>query len=92
MRLFCFLGGPNLTEQDFDALFRPHGSIKSIKVPRDHETGKTKGFGFIEMPDAAAALAAIRALDGARQGKRKITVNLARARKAREEAREETTA
>lgn len=51
------------TEDDLRALFEPFGEIKSLNLVYDAETGKSKGFGFVEMPDSKEALTAIKKLN-----------------------------
>lgn len=65
-------------DDDLKQLFEPHGTIESARVISDHLTGRSKGFGFIEMPNQAEAEAAIAALNGYDIEQRKIVVNEAR--------------
>ena len=44
----------NATEQDVKALFERHGKVESVKLINDRETGKPRGFGFVDMPQAEA--------------------------------------
>ena len=69
------------TEQDLRELFEAHGSIDSVNVIMDRETGRARGFAFVEMSDAAAAANAIRALDGSDMGGRALRVNEAEDRR-----------
>ncbi len=64
-------------------LFEAHGEVTSSQVVTDRETGRSRGFGFVEMADAAAGRAAIEAMNGADVDGRKITVNEARPRAER---------
>jgi len=66
------------TDSDLEALFAEHGKVVSTAVIKDRDSGQSKGFGFVEMEDDAAAQAAIKALDGQEVGGRKIMVNVAR--------------
>jgi RNA recognition motif-containing protein len=66
------------TDSDLEALFATHGTVISTAVIKDRDSGQSKGFGFVEMEDDAAAQAAIKALDGQEVGGRKIMVNVAR--------------
>jgi RNA recognition motif-containing protein len=59
-------------------LFEPHGAITSAQVIMDRDTGRSKGFGFIEMSDDQEAQAAIAALNGHQLEGRPLTVNEAR--------------
>ena len=65
------------------ALFEPFGKVDSAHAITDRETGKSKGFGFVEMPDDAEAQAAIDALNGKEDRGRILTVNEARPREPR---------
>lgn len=69
------------SEQDLRELFEAHGSIDSVNVIMDRETGRARGFAFVEMSDAAAAANAIRALDGSDMGGRALRVNEAEDRR-----------
>jgi RNA recognition motif-containing protein len=68
-------------EQDLRELFERHGSIDSVNVIMDRETGRARGFAFVEMSDAAAAANAIRSLDGSDMGGRALRVNEAEDRR-----------
>lgn len=72
----------NFSESDIETLFAPHGSLTSAQVIMDRETGRSKGFAFVEM-DNAAADAAIQALNGHEVNGRALTVNEARPRAPR---------
>ncbi len=63
------------TEADLKDLFGRHGSVESVAVITDRETGRARGFAFVEMSEASAAQDAIRALDGTDFGGRSIKVN-----------------
>ncbi len=67
------------TESDITALFEPHGAVTSVNLITDRDTGRPRGFGFVEMDDASAK-AAIAALDGTMAGDRNLRVNEARPR------------
>ena len=69
------------TDGDLRALFEPHGAVASVKVITDRETGRSRGFAFVEMEDATAAANAIRALDGSQLGGRALRVNEAQDRR-----------
>lgn len=71
------------TDADLADLFGQHGSVTSATVMTDRETGRARGFGFVEMADAAEANKAIQALSGADMGGRQLVVNEARAREER---------
>ena len=63
------------TEEDLKDLFGRHGTVESVNVIMDRETGRPRGFAFVEMEEASAAQDAIRALDGSDLGGRNIKVN-----------------
>lgn len=69
------------TQQDLDALFARHGAVTSVNVISDRETGRSRGFAFVEMENASEADDAIRALDGTNLGGRDLRVNEAQDRK-----------
>lgn len=64
-------------------MFAEHGEVSSAEVISDRMTGRSKGFGFVEMPDASQANAAIEALNGQDHGGRPLTVNEAKPREER---------
>jgi cold-inducible RNA-binding protein len=66
------------TEADLTALFQPLGQIGRIHIVTDRETGRARGFAFVEMPNDAEAANAIAALDGKALGGRNLKVNEAR--------------
>jgi RNA recognition motif-containing protein len=68
------------TEAELQALFARHGSVASVSIITDRETGRPRGFAFVEMQEASAAADAIRALDGSDLGGRNIKVNEAQGR------------
>jgi len=72
----------NVTEQDLRALFESHGTVESVKLINDRETGKPRGFGFVDMPQAEAQTA-IQALNGQQLGGRPLRVNEAQERPQR---------
>jgi RNA recognition motif-containing protein len=63
------------TEADLQDLFGRHGAVESVAVITDRETGRPRGFAFVEMQNASDAADAIRALDGSDLGGRNIKVN-----------------
>ena len=67
-----------LKDQDLANLFAPYGEVVSSKVITDRETGKSRGFGFVEMASDAAGNEAISKLNGAVVEGRAMTVNVAR--------------
>ena len=72
-----------VTDSDLQAMFAPHGTVQSAQVIMDRDTGRSKGFGFVEMGSAAEATAAINALNGKEVDGRQLTVNEARPREDR---------
>lgn len=68
----------SMTEAELRSLFEPFGSVESASVVTDRDTGRSRGFGFVEMPDDAEAEKAIAALNGKDSGGRALTVNEAR--------------
>ena len=68
------------TESDLEQMFAQHGAVASVRVITDRETGRSRGFAFVEMGDATAADEAIRALNGREMGGRPLRVNEARER------------
>jgi len=69
------------TEEELRTVFERHGDVASVSVITDRETGRSRGFAFVEMDDSSAADNAIRALDGSELGGRSIRVNEAEDRK-----------
>ncbi len=67
-----------ISDSELQQLFEQHGSVTSAQVVMDRDTGRSKGFGFVEMGTDAEAQAAITALHGAEFGGRTLTVNEAR--------------
>ena len=68
------------TDSDLQTLFGEFGTIQKVSVISDRETGRSRGFGFVEMADDAQGKAAIEALNGKEFGGRYLTVNEARPR------------
>ncbi len=71
------------TDEEVSQLFAQHGEVHSVALINDRETGRPRGFGFVEMDDSAAA-AAISALDGYAMGGRNLRVNEAQERPRRD--------
>ena len=71
------------TEDDLRAAFEPYGTVTSVDVITDRETGRSKGFGFVEMPENDEAQKAIDALNEQELGERTLKVNEARPRQPR---------
>src|SRR5947209_8774188 len=68
----------SVTSEDLQAMFEPYGVVRSAQVLSDRETGRSRGFGFVEMDDDAEADAAIAGLDGSEQQGRRLNVNEAK--------------
>ena len=73
----------SMTDQELRELFEAFGTVTSAQIVFDRETGRSKGFGFVEMADSQEAEDAIRSLDGKDNGGRPLTVNEARPREPR---------
>lgn len=71
------------TSSDLEAMFAPHGTVRSAEVISDRETGRSRGFGFVEMESDEGSQAAIDALNGQEINGRPLTVNEARERTPR---------
>jgi cold-inducible RNA-binding protein len=78
MKLFVGNFSFNTTEDDLRALFQPYGNVDSVAVVTDRDTGRSRGFGFVEMPDRGQAEKAIEALNGKQVGGRTLNINEAR--------------
>ena len=72
------------TEQDLETAFTPFGQVDAARLISDRDSGRSKGFGFVEMPNNAEAEAAIQALNGKDLQGRTVTVNEARPREPRQ--------
>lgn len=70
-------------ENELHDLFAQHGSVDRVNIITDRETGRPRGFGFVEMSDETAGRNAIEALNGTEFGGRTLTVNEARPRPPR---------
>ncbi|MCI0680541.1 MAG: RNA-binding protein [Gemmataceae bacterium] len=68
----------DVTDSALSAMFEAHGTVQSAQVIMDRDTGRSKGFGFVEMGSDQEAQAAIAALNGKESGGRSLTVNEAR--------------
>jgi len=67
-----------VSDSDLQQMFGAHGTVQSAQVIMDRDTGRSKGFGFVEMGSDQEAQAAIQALNGKESGGRALTVNEAR--------------
>ncbi|HET6725331.1 MAG TPA: RNA-binding protein [Gammaproteobacteria bacterium] len=70
------------TEDEVREMFEAHGEVQSVKLITDRDTGRPRGFGFVEMEQAEAE-AAIKALNGVENGGRPLRVNMAEEKKPR---------
>ena len=70
--------GYGVTDGDLEKMFAPHGTVESAQIIMDRDTGRSKGFGFVEMKTDQEAQAAIAAMNGKEVGGRNLTVNEAR--------------
>jgi RNA recognition motif-containing protein len=70
----------SITESELRELFERHGTVTSVNVITDRETGRARGFAFVEFEDANGAQAAMQALDGTQVGGRTLRVNEANER------------
>jgi len=73
----------NVQDEDLKDFFAPYGEVTSAKVITDRETGKSRGFGFVEMSDETASNKAIAELNGATVENRSISVSVAKPREER---------
>ena len=71
----------SVTEDELRDVFARHGEVQSVNVIMDRDTGRPRGFGFVEMTDSSAAEDAMRALDGSDLGGRSLRVNEAQDRR-----------
>ena len=71
------------TENDLQDLFEQHGQVSDVALINDRVTGRSRGFGFVTMPDSVSATAAMNAVNGTELQGRSLTVNEARAREER---------
>jgi cold-inducible RNA-binding protein len=71
------------SESDLQTMFAQSGVIKSVQIIKDRDTGRSKGFGFVEMTTQEEAQNAIKALNGKEVSGRALTINLAKPREER---------
>ena len=83
MKLFVGNLPFSATEEDIRSAFEAHGEVSDVAVIMDRETGRPRGFAFVEMPDSGQANAAIEALNNSDFGGRSMNVNEARPREDR---------
>jgi RNA recognition motif-containing protein len=87
MRIFVGSLALTTTEAALRKLFTPYGHVEQVQILQDRATGRSRGFGFVEMPDATAARTAIAGLNGRTLDGRFLTVNEARGQAAPEGGR-----
>jgi cold-inducible RNA-binding protein len=87
MRIFIANFSFTTTEDELERLFEPYGIVNRTQIITDRDTGRSRGFGFVEMPDVAEAQAAIEGLQGVMLGGRTLTVNEARPREGEDRPR-----
>ena len=75
----------NATTDDLRQLFESYGAVDKVSIITDRDTGQSRGFGFVEMPDSTAAKAAMQGLNGKELDGRALTVNEAKPREPRRE-------
>ena len=73
----------NSTEDDITSAFSPYGTVTSVNLITDRETGRPRGFGFVEMSSDAEAQSAMQAMDGQDLNGRNLKVNVAKPRESR---------
>ncbi len=73
----------SVRDDDLQQQFSSFGHVQSAKVMMERDTGRSKGFGFVEMSNSQEAEAAIRGMNGQNMGGRDLTVNIARPMEAR---------
>ena len=80
MRIFVGNLALTTSEEELSQLFESYGIVERVQIITDRDTGRSRGFGFVEMPNATEAQAALDGLKGTSLGGRALTVNEARAR------------
>ena len=82
-KLYCGNLSYNVSNSDLDQIFGEYGTVQSAEVIMDRDTGRSKGFGFVEMGSDEEAQAAIAGVNGKEHDGRTLTVNEARPRENR---------
>jgi cold-inducible RNA-binding protein len=82
-KLYCGNLSYNVASSDLDQIFGEYGTVQSAEVIMDRDTGRSKGFGFVEMQNDQEAQAAIAGVNGKEHDGRTLTVNEARPRENR---------
>ena len=73
----------SMTEPELRSMFEPYGAIESASIATDRDTGRSRGFGFVSMPNDGEANKAMEGLNGKDSGGRALTVNEARPQRER---------
>lgn len=76
-----------MSDQELSQAFEEFGQVENARIIKDRNSGRSKGFGFVDMPNDEEANTAIEALNGKEVGGRTVTVNEARPRQPRENSR-----
>jgi RNA recognition motif-containing protein len=87
MRIFVGNLDFTITEDELRQRFAPYGEVERVQIMTDRETRQPRGFGFVEMPNATEAQAAIGGLHGTSVGGRQLTVSEAHAREGEDRPR-----
>jgi cold-inducible RNA-binding protein len=82
-KLYCGNLGYSVASADLETMFAEFGTVKSAEVINDRDTGRSKGFGFVEMQNDQEAQAAISGINGTEREGRTLTVNEAKPREQR---------
>jgi RNA recognition motif-containing protein len=82
-KLYCGNLSYNFSKSDLEGLFTPYGDVRSADVIMDRDTGRSKGFGFVEMADSSEAQKAIQGLNDSMVDGRPLKVNEAKPREER---------
>jgi RNA recognition motif-containing protein len=77
------------TEEELSQVFESNGEVASVRIMTDRDTGRSRGFGFVEMPDSTEAQSAIDGLNGTSLGGRQLTISEARPREGQGGSRRE---
>ncbi len=80
MNIFVAKLDYGVREAELRSAFEDYGEVSSVKIVMDRDTGRSKGYGFVEMPDSSEGQAAIDALNGAEMNDRAIVVKVAKPR------------
>jgi RNA recognition motif-containing protein len=76
------------TTHDLRQLFESYGAVDKVSIITDRDTGQSRGFGFVEMPDSTAAKAAMQGVQGTELAGRTLTVDEAKPREPRQQSRQ----